>query len=136
MLYPVYVHMGDDKHAHGVTIPDFPGCFSAADDWDRLPKAVQEAIELYCEGEDAPLPEPSSLPDLEASGEYEGGAWLLIDVDVSRLQGPARRINLTVPEGALRAIDAAAAAHGESRSAYLTRAGLHMVREEEARDTE
>ncbi len=27
MLYPVYVHMGDEDHAHGITIPDFPGCF-------------------------------------------------------------------------------------------------------------
>ncbi len=31
MLYPVYVHQGDAEHAHGVTLPDFPGCFSAAD---------------------------------------------------------------------------------------------------------
>ena len=30
MLYPVYVHIGDADHAHGVTFPDFPGCFSAA----------------------------------------------------------------------------------------------------------
>ena len=133
MLYPVYVHMGDEQHAHSVTLPDFPGCFSAADDWDRLAKAVQEAIELYCEGENMPLPQPSSLAELQACGEYEGGTWLLVDVDVARLQGPARRINLTVPEGALRAIDAAAAAHGESRSAYLTRAGLQMVKDEEAR---
>ncbi len=33
MLYPAYIHIGDDQHAHGVTIPDFPGCFSAADEW-------------------------------------------------------------------------------------------------------
>lgn len=32
MLYPIYVHMGDDKHAHGIVFPDFSGCFSAADD--------------------------------------------------------------------------------------------------------
>ena len=32
MLYPVYVHVGDDQYAHSVTIPDFPGCFSAADE--------------------------------------------------------------------------------------------------------
>jgi predicted RNase H-like HicB family nuclease len=47
MLYPVYVHMGDARHAHGVTIPDFPGCFSAADDWAALPAQVQEAVEVY-----------------------------------------------------------------------------------------
>ena len=45
MLYPVYIHMGDADHAHGVTFPDFPGCFSAVDDWIDLPAAVQEAVE-------------------------------------------------------------------------------------------
>ena len=128
MLYPVYVHMGDEEQAHSVIIPDFPVCLSAADDWDGLAKAVQEAIERYCDDENAPLPQPSSLAELQARGEYEGGTWVLVDVNVSRLQGPARRINLTVPKGALRAIDGAAAAHGESRSAYLTRAGVQDAR--------
>ena len=36
MLYPVYVHVGDKKHAHGIEFPDFPGCFSAADDWQEI----------------------------------------------------------------------------------------------------
>ena len=40
MLYPVYVHMGDAKHAHGVTFPDFPGCFSAADEWSVRPAGM------------------------------------------------------------------------------------------------
>lgn len=57
-VIPVYVHLGDDNHAHGVTIPNFPGCFSAADDWDSLPANIQEAIELYCEGENMEIPVP------------------------------------------------------------------------------
>ncbi len=56
MLYPVYVHVGDAKHAHGVTVPDFPGCYSAADNWDELPAKIQETIEVYCEGEDMDIP--------------------------------------------------------------------------------
>jgi len=36
MLYPIYVHVGDKKHAHGIEFPDFPGCFSAADDWQEI----------------------------------------------------------------------------------------------------
>jgi len=36
MLYPVYVQVGDKKHAHGIEFPDFPGCFSAADDWQEI----------------------------------------------------------------------------------------------------
>ena len=50
MLYPVYVHVGDDQYAHSVTIPDFPGCFSAADEWDDLPANIQEAVELHIDG--------------------------------------------------------------------------------------
>jgi len=85
MLYPVYVHVGDDTHAHGVTVPDFPGCYSAADSWDKLPTKIQEAIEVYCEGEDMDIPAPTPLEVLTAQPEYQDGVWLLVDVDVSQL---------------------------------------------------
>lgn len=78
MLYPVYVHVGDDNHAHGVTIPDFPGCFSAADKWDLLSAHIQETIELYCEGEYMDVPAPTPLEKLMSIPEYEGGAWMLV----------------------------------------------------------
>lgn len=45
----VMTHVGDDTHAHGVTVPDFPGCYSAADSWDKLPAKIQQAVEVYCE---------------------------------------------------------------------------------------
>ncbi len=47
MTYLAYVHLGDEQHAHGVTLPDFAGCFSAADNYGDIPKNVQEALELY-----------------------------------------------------------------------------------------
>ena len=43
MLYPVYVHK-DEGSAYGLTFPDFPGCFSAADDLADLPGIDQEAV--------------------------------------------------------------------------------------------
>ena len=88
MLYPVYVHVGDDQYAHSVTIPDFPGCFSAADEWDDLPTNIQEAVELHIDGEEMDIPEPSPIEAmlaLEQSGEYEGGLWMLIDIDMGKL---------------------------------------------------
>ena len=72
MIYPVYVHLGDAEHAHGVTIPDFPGCFSAADDWQDLSAKIQEAIEVYCEGEAMEIPAPTPLEDLTARGRVRG----------------------------------------------------------------
>ena len=91
MLYPVYVHPGDVAHAHGVTMPDLPGCFSAADDWQDLPRMVQEAVEVWCMGEDLDLPEPTALEKLVSNVEFTGGVWMLIDIDVTRLD---TRVNL------------------------------------------
>ncbi len=31
---------GDETHAQGVTLPDFPGCLSAADQWEDIPSKV------------------------------------------------------------------------------------------------
>lgn len=78
MLYPAYVHLGDHQRAHGVTRPDFPGCFSAADDWHGLPAAIQAAVELYFENEELEVPEPTPLEIAARRGEYEGGVWMLV----------------------------------------------------------
>jgi predicted RNase H-like HicB family nuclease len=85
MRYPVYVHAGDGRHSHGIIIPDFPGCFTAADSWQDLPRAIQEAVEVYCDGETGELPFPSSIEELSKDAGYEDGTWLLADIDISRL---------------------------------------------------
>lgn len=126
MLYPVYVHPGDSAHSHGAQVPDFPGCFSAADDWQDLPRMVQEAVEVWCMGEDMDLPTPTALEVLTARAEFTGGVWMLIDVDVSRLdvrsdQKPMR-INVSIPAGLVRDIDEYAKAHGATRSGFLAQA--------------
>jgi predicted RNase H-like HicB family nuclease len=71
MLYPAYVHPGDERHAHGVTIPDFPGCFSAADTWEDLPAKIQEAAEVYCEDEDMEIPEPTPWETLTGNPDLD-----------------------------------------------------------------
>lgn len=129
MLYAVYVHMGDDKYAHGAEVPDFPGCFTAADDWKDLPSQVQEAIELYCEGEDLEIPEPSSLDKFEDDPDYEGGTWIFVDVDLAKLDTRKERVNLSVPAYALKEIDEYARAHGATRSGFMVQAALDAARE-------
>ncbi|MGZ4992287.1 MAG: type II toxin-antitoxin system HicB family antitoxin [Methylobacter sp.] len=127
MLYPVYVHLGDENHAHGVTIPDFPGCFSAAGDWDLLPEAIQEAIELYCEGEELDIPAPTPLEKLVTNPDYEGGVWMLVNVDVSRLSTKPVRINISLPENLVQSIDRYAKAHHLTRSGFLAKAALAEI---------
>lgn len=85
MLYPVYLHASDEEHAHGVTIPDFPGCFSAADTEENLSRLMQEAVELYFEGEEMEIPPPTPLEQLKQDPAYKGGVWKLVDIDLSKL---------------------------------------------------
>jgi predicted RNase H-like HicB family nuclease len=130
MLYPVYVEMGDETHAHSMVIPDFPGCFSAADEWERIPAMVQEAVEVWIEGEDVALPQATALEVLASRPDYQyGGVWMLVDVDVSRLR-PARikRINITLPEDVLQRIDTYAGAHHMTRSGFLAKAAESAIR--------
>ena len=124
MLYSVYVHLGDEKHAHSVTIPDFPGCFSAADDWDLLPSKIQEAIELYCEGEDMEIPTPTPLEELVKNPDFEDGVWLLVDVDISKLLTKPVTIHVDLPENLISRIDHYAEIHQLTRSSFLARAAL------------
>lgn len=131
MLYPVYVHPGDATHSHGAEVPDFPGCFSAADDWQDLPRKVQEAVEVWCMGEDMDLPAPTALNELAANTGFSGGVWMLLDIDVSRLdvrsnQKPVR-INISIPAGLVHDIDAYARAHGATRSGFLAQAARQAM---------
>ena len=131
MLYPVYVHPGDATHSHGAEVPDFPGCFSAADDWQELPRRVQEAVEVWCMGEDMDLPAPTALNELAANTGFSGGVWMLLDIDVSRLdvrsnQKPVR-INISIPAGLVHDIDAYARAHGATRSGFLAQAARQAM---------
>lgn len=129
MLYPVYIHLGDKAHAHGVTIPDFPGCFSAADEWQDLPRMAQEAIELWCEGQNMELPKPSALDVLVNDTDYVGGVWLLIDVDISRLDTKPVRLNISMPQSLVSEIDNYAKAHGATRSGFLAQAARQAMRQ-------
>jgi predicted RNase H-like HicB family nuclease len=127
MLYPVYIHVGDEKHAHGVTFPDFPGCFSAADKWEDLPAAIQEAAEAHFAGEDEPVPPPSPLEKLAADPEYQGGVWLLAEIDLSRVQSKPVRLNISLPERLVHEIDAAAKARHLTRSGFLAQAAMREM---------
>ncbi|MDR2876216.1 MAG: type II toxin-antitoxin system HicB family antitoxin [Methylobacillus sp.] len=122
MLYPVYIHIGDAQHAHGMQFPDFPGCFSAADDWQDIPRMAQEAVECHMAGENLPLPDATSLEKLANHPGYMEGIWMLVDIDVSRIDPTPQRINVSIPRNLLTEIDAYASSRGATRSGFLAEA--------------
>lgn len=124
MLYPVYIHLGDAGHAHGVTFPDFAGSYSAADSWDDLPAAIQEAAEAHFAGEEGPIPLPTPLEKLVSNPDYQGGVWMLADIDISKVQSRPVRLNISLPERLVHQIDEAAKARHLTRSGFLAQAAL------------
>lgn len=117
--YFAIVHKDADS-AFGVSFPDLPGVFSAADQEQDLVDNAIEALRLWAE--DEPLPNPSTIDDIldreDIRGELAEGAFL---IRVPLIEDDTRvvRANVTFEAGTLRAIDEAAAKRGLSRSAFL-----------------
>ena len=128
MLYPVYIHLGDESHAHGASFPDFPGCFTAADRLDDLPKYAQEAVETWFMGENKVLPKASAIEHWADNPDYQGGLWMLVDIDVSKLETKSVRINISLPNALLDEIDNYAKAQGATRSGFLAQAAQKAMR--------
>ena len=121
MLYPVYVHK-DEGSAYGLTFPDFPGCFSAADELADLPSMAREAVEVYFDGEDMEIPAPS-VPEQWATDErFEGGYWMLVEIDLAKIRSRPVRLNVSLPEHLVTRIDNYAKTHHLSRSGFLAKA--------------
>ena len=127
MLYPVYVHVGDKKHAHGVVFPDFPGCFSAADHWEDLPAMIQEAVEAHFGGESESIPKPTPMEKLVKNPEYLGGVWMLVNIDLSKVNTKSIRLNVSLPENLVHKIDEAATAMHMTRSGFLASAAINSL---------
>ena len=131
-MYPLYVHLGDAKHVRGVTIPDLPGCFSTAADWEELPTQIQEAVELDFEGETIDIPKPTLLETLTQDPRYQdGGVWMLVDIDVSRIRPNLVKVNISLPATLVGRIDASAKRRRISRSGLLEQAARHAMEAEE-----
>lgn len=126
MLYPVHVHK-DEGSAYGASFPDFPGCFAAADELQDLPRAAQEAVEAHFHGDTEAIPAPSA-PEMWMSHEgFQGGYWMMVDIDLSKVNTKAVRLNISLPENLVHRIDQAAEARRMSRSAFLAMAAEHEM---------
>ncbi|EQD66265.1 Uncharacterized protein family UPF0150 domain protein [mine drainage metagenome] len=131
MRYPIAIETGDAKHAFGAVVPDLPGCFSAGDTLDDALTNAREAILLHLEGlldDGKAFPAPTSIQQLQKKRSYRGWTWAVVDVDVSELGDKAARINITLPQRILRAVDAYARKQGETRSGFIARAAVDAMR--------
>ncbi|RVU03986.1 CopG family transcriptional regulator [Novosphingobium umbonatum] len=123
--YIAIVHKDEDS-AWGVSFPDLPGCFSAADTLDEILPNACEALELWFE--DRPDVTPRSMAEIRelVADELAAGAFLLVVPRVTNA-GRSVRVNLSLDSGILEAIDAAASLHKLTRSAFLAMAARNEI---------
>jgi predicted RNase H-like HicB family nuclease len=121
------IHKDPDSD-YGVSFPDFPGVITAGTDLDDARRMAQEALEFHVEGmiaDGEAIPEPSSLEAVMADPENRDGVAVLIPLKTTARK--AVRLNITLPEDVLTAIDAYAEAHGLTRSGFLAQAARRQM---------
>ncbi len=91
---------------------------------------AQEAVECHMSGENLPLPAPTPLEKLATNRQYKGGVWMLVDLDVTRIDPSPKRVNISLPGSLLSQIDEYAEAHHLSRSGFLARAAQEAMESE------
>ena len=119
------VHKDADS-AFGVTFPDLPGCFSAADQIDEVLPNACEALELWFE--DADATQPRGLDEIRdlAAPDLAEGAFIVAVPRITR-SGRQVRANISLDRGMLDAIDRAATERSLTRSAFLADAARNEI---------
>lgn len=123
------VHKEGD--AYGISFPDYPGCISGgrsfAEAVDRGGSALIFHLEGMAEdGDEITLPRQADEVLSDVRQELLDGALpALIEVE---FPGRSVRVNISIEEGLLSQVDKAAAASGQSRSAFLADAAKARLR--------
>jgi predicted RNase H-like HicB family nuclease len=120
----------DPDGEYSVAFPDFPGCSVTAQTLDAARRRAALALAAHIDdvglaGEG--LPEPTSIDLVMGDPGNRDAMACLIPITEAALN--AVQVNITLPEGVLDRIDAFARRHNTNRSAFLTRAALHAMRE-------
>jgi predicted RNase H-like HicB family nuclease len=122
--YIALIHKDADSD-YGISFPDFPGCVTAGSTLQEALTMAQEAlaghIEILAEDGET-IPAPSDMDRIMARRENRDGVAILVPA-------PPRdekivRVNVTLPEGLLKRIDAIA----ENRSKFLAGAAEQALR--------
>ena len=134
MRYPVVIHK-DPESNYGVTVPDIPGCFSAGETLDEALQEVVEAIECHLEGllmDGEPIPTMQPVENHQDNPDYAGGIWAVVSIDLAKLSGKTKRVNITLPERVLSLVDTYASENGQTRSGLIAQAALEYIASHES----
>lgn len=112
----------EEDGVFGISFPDFPGCVSTADSLDDVIARGAVALAFHVEGmvEDGEaLPVLRSADDVRRAEDAEGAIIAAVPVD---LPGKSVRVQITMDEHLLSALDRSAKASGATRSGKIAEA--------------
>jgi predicted RNase H-like HicB family nuclease len=123
MRFPVYLHKTEDNSWSGF-VPDVEGCFFAGKSVDDALRDAFNAIDVYVESlADAgkAIPKAADIETHIQDDACQGGYWAFVEIDLSRFEGKAVKLNITLPQNLLNKIDSYVESHREygSRSGFL-----------------
>jgi predicted RNase H-like HicB family nuclease len=128
--FPAIIEKSSD--GYGVFFPDLPGCTSAGETVQaaalNAEEALQAHIDLSVEHSDT-IPEPSTLDQIAIDPDVTEVARILVRADPP---GRTVRVNITMPEDLLAAVDRYAVRTGFSRSGLLAQAVRERMRRDQA----
>ena len=116
----------DAESAFGVTFPDLPGCFSAADTEEELLPNACDALDLWFEDAEEVAPMRLDQVKEQAAGDLNEGAFLIAVPRITR-STKVERVNVSLDRGMLDAIDKAAGERNLTRSAFLIEAARNEI---------
>jgi len=123
MKYPVYCHQAESGTWSGF-VPDLAGCYFAGDTLDDAIADAYGAIGTYLEyrsEQGQEVPAAGTINDRKDDADCQGGVWGFVDIDTSRFEGKAIKLNITLPQNLLVRIDRYVSSHGDfaSRSGFF-----------------
>lgn len=127
-----YALIHEEDGVFGISFPDFPGAISTGRTEEDAIRKGAEALTFHVGGmvEDGdPLPMLRGLAALKADKSFRAAAkGAVVALVPFELPGKSVRLNISMDENLLSAVDSAAQAAGQSRSAFLAEAARQRVR--------
>lgn len=123
MKFPIYLHKTDTGGFSGF-VPDIKGCYFAGDNIDDTIADAFEAIDAHLEfaaEKGKSLPVATTVEEHFENDSCQGGYWAFVDIDLSKYDGKAVKLNITLPQNLLVRIDSYVDSHQEygSRSGFI-----------------
>ncbi|HWK46438.1 MAG TPA: type II toxin-antitoxin system HicB family antitoxin [Stellaceae bacterium] len=126
-IYFTAIVEGGDAPGYSVFFPDLPGCASAGDTVEQAARNAEEALSLHLAGmveDGGAIPSATPPEQIAHDPDVREVARMLVR---SELPGRSVRLNISMDEGLVAALDKAARARDTTRSGLLAEAARRLL---------